>query len=103
MAKKAVGIVLAVIFMMNIASCKQEKNAVIIGVNYEGSGALASYGKAMLDGVRLAVEELGDGYRLVCADNRSFGADSAAAIPAMPPPTTATSRPRKNEPSQTAQ
>lgn len=65
--------------MMNIASCKQE-NAVIIGVNYEGSGALASYGKAMLDGVRLAVEELGDGYRMVCADNRSFGADSAAAI-----------------------
>jgi len=59
----------------------------VIGLNYEGSGALAPYGKALLYGAELAVEEInasggigGQTVRLEKADNRSVGAESAAAV-----------------------
>lgn len=56
-------------------------------MNYEGSGVLAPYGKAILWGAELAVEEINasggiDGHllRLEKADNRSIGAESASAV-----------------------
>ena len=72
--------------MLNITSCNR-KDDIVIGLNYEGSGALAPYGKALLWGAQLAVEEINasggiDGrlVRLEKADNRSQGAESAAAV-----------------------
>ena len=84
--KKIALIILCVIFVLNITSCNR-KDEIIIGLNYEGSGTLAPYGKAILLGVELAVEEINasggiDGrlLRLEKADNRSTGAESASAV-----------------------
>ncbi len=72
--------------MLNITSCNR-KDEIVIGLNYEGSGTLAPYGKAILWGAELAVEEINasggiDGHtvRLEKADNRSIGAESASAV-----------------------
>ena len=84
--KKVLLIILTVICLLNITGCNR-KDEIIIGLNYEGSGMLAPYGKALLWGARLAVEEInasggvdGRQVRLVKADNRSIGAESAAAV-----------------------
>ena len=84
--KKALIIILCVILCLNITSCNR-KDEIVIGLNYEGSGALAPYGKALLWGAELAVEEINasggiDGHRVVLekADNRSMGAESASAV-----------------------
>ena len=84
--KKAAFIILFVICLLNITGCNR-KEEIVIGLNYEGSGMLAPYGKALLWGAQLAVEEInasggvdGRQVRLVKADNRSIGAESAAAV-----------------------
>ena len=84
--KKAAFIILCVICLLNITGCNR-KDEIVIGLNYEGSGMLAPYGKALLWGAQLAVEEInasggidGRQVRLVKADNRSIGAESAAAV-----------------------
>ena len=84
--KKVAIIILCVLFILNITSCNR-KDEIIIGLNYEGSGTLAPYGKAILWGAQLAVEEINasggiDGrlLRLEKADNRSIGAESASAV-----------------------
>ena len=84
--KKAAFVILCVLYILNITSCNR-KDEIVIGLNYEGSGALAPYGKALLWGAELAVEEINasggiDGRRVVLekADNRSQGAESAAAV-----------------------
>ena len=84
--KKLLIIILCVILILNITSCNR-KNEIVIGINYEGSGILAPYGKALLWGAQLAVEEINasggiDGrlLRLEKADNRSIGAESASAV-----------------------
>lgn len=85
--KKIALIILCVIFVINITSCNRKTEEIVIGLNYEGSGTLAPYGKAILLGVELAVEEINasggvDGrlFRLEKADNRSTGAESASAV-----------------------
>lgn len=85
--KKAVIALLVVIIALNITSCNNKSSEIVIGLNYEGSGTLSSYGRAMLNGARLAVEKInsaggvcGATLRLESADNRSIGADSAAAV-----------------------
>ena len=84
--KKLLIVILCVILCLNITSCNR-KDEIVIGLNYEGSGALAPYGKALLWGAELAVEEINasggiDGHRVVLekADNRSTGAESASAV-----------------------
>ncbi len=84
--KKALIVILIVICLLNITSCNRE-DEIVIGLNYEGSGMLAPYGKALLWGAQLAVEEInasggvgGRQVRLERADNRSIGAESAAAV-----------------------
>lgn len=84
--KKALIVILIVICSLNITGCNRE-DEIVIGLNYEGSGMLAPYGKALLWGAQLAVEEInasggvgGRQVRLERADNRSIGAESAAAV-----------------------
>ena len=84
--KKLYFVILCVILCINITSCNR-KDEIIIGLNYEGSGALAPYGKALLWGAQLAVDEINasggiDGryVKLEKADNRSMGAESASAV-----------------------
>ena len=84
--KKLLFVILCVILCVNITSCNRE-DEIVIGLNYEGSGALAPYGKALLWGAELAVGEInasggidGRQVRLEKADNRSTGAESAAAV-----------------------
>ena len=85
--KKLLLIILCVILSLDITSCNRKSREIVIGLNYEGSGTLAPYGKAILLGTRLAVEEINasggiDGHllRLEKADNRSIGAESASAV-----------------------
>ena len=84
--KRLLFVILCVILCLNITSCNR-KDEVIIGLNYEGSGVLSPYGKALLYGTELAVEEINasggiDGHRLKLerADNRSQGVESASAV-----------------------
>lgn len=85
--KKLLFIILCVILSLDITSCNRKSREIVIGLNYEGSGTLAPYGKAILWGAELAVEEINalggvDGHtiRLEKADNRSIGSDSASAV-----------------------
>ncbi len=85
--KKALIIILFVLSILNITSCNRKTEEIVVGLNYEGSGTLAPYGKAILWGAELAVEEINasggiDGHtvRLEKADNRSIGAESASAV-----------------------
>lgn len=85
--KKLLFIILAVILVLNNTSCNTKPDEIVIGLNYEGSGTLAPYGKALLWGAELAVEEInasggigGQMVRLEKADNRSIGAESASAV-----------------------
>ena len=84
--KRLLFAILCVLSALNITGCNTT-NEIVIGLNYEGSGALAPYGKALLYGAELAVEEInasggigGQTVRLEKADNRSVGAESAAAV-----------------------
>ena len=85
--KKALIVILFVLSILNITSCNRKTEEIVVGLNYEGSGTLAPYGKAILWGAELAVEEINasggiDGHtvRLEKADNRSIGAESASAV-----------------------
>ena len=60
----------------------EESDTIKIGVNYELSGAVATYGQSSLDGVELAIEEvnaaggvLGKQIELVTIDNKSDAAE----------------------------
>lgn len=84
--KKLLFIILCVILCLHITSCNT-KDEIVIGLNYEGSGVLSPYGRALLWGAELAVEEInasggvnGQTVRLEKADNRSIGAESASAV-----------------------
>lgn len=59
--KKAISIFLVLVFTMTLlAGCgsKVNENEIPIGINYELSGSVASYGQASVEGIELAIEEV---------------------------------------------
>lgn len=79
--KKLFSMVMAMLMAFSLAACgdKDTGNAdeIVVGVNYEMSGAVADYGNAHVDGIKLAVDEInaaggvnGKTIKLVINDNK---------------------------------
>jgi len=88
--KKKLSLMLAVMLMvLSFAGCKKsesakDSNTIKVGLDYELSGAVATYGQSLVAGIELAFEEinknggvLGKQIETVKADNKSDTAESA--------------------------
>lgn len=88
--KKKLSLMLAVMLMvLSLAGCKKSESAkdsktIKVGLDYELSGAVATYGQSLVAGIELAFEEinknggvLGKQIEEVKADNKSDTAESA--------------------------
>lgn len=88
--KKKLSLILAVMLMvLSLAGCKKSESAkdsktIKVGLDYELSGAVATYGQSLTAGIELALEEinknggvLGKQIEEVKADNKSDTAESA--------------------------
>lgn len=87
--KKKLSLMLAVMLMvLSFAGCKKagtaDSNTIKVGLDYELSGAVATYGQSLVDGIELAFEEinknggvLGKQIETVKSDNKSDTAESA--------------------------
>ncbi len=84
--KKLLSVILIAVFAMSmLAGCGETANAneIKIGINYELSGAVATYGQSSVDGIELAVDEInaagginGKKIVLVKYDNKSEPAEA---------------------------
>jgi len=88
--KKKLSLMLAVMLLVvSFAGCKKsetskESNTIKVGLDYELSGAVATYGQSLVEGIELAFEEinknggvLGKQIEEVKSDNKSDTAESA--------------------------
>ena len=90
--KKILALLLALVMIFGLVGCGggeaggAEGDTIKIGVNYELSGAVATYGQSSLDGVELAIDEINaaggvNGYTVV-ARVEDDQADPAQAVQA---------------------
>jgi len=88
--KKKISMLLATVFAVgSLTACAQKSKAgsgdtIKVGLNYELSGQVATYGQSLVSGIELAFEEinkdggvLGKKIEVVKADNKSDNAESA--------------------------
>lgn len=91
MGKKFYGVIAMLLMLTFAAGCAaksggntKDSDKILVGLNYELSGNVATYGQSLVDGIELAVEEinnnggvLGKKIELVKVDNKSENAEAA--------------------------
>ncbi|MEA4826738.1 MAG: ABC transporter substrate-binding protein, partial [Clostridium sp.] len=89
--KKKVSLLLATLFLVgSLAGCNKSTGAsanaksIKVGLNYELTGGVATYGQGLVEGIELAFEEinknggvLGKQIEIIKVDNKSDNAESA--------------------------
>lgn len=91
MGKRFYGVIAMLLMLTFAAGCAaksggnaKDSDKILVGLNYELSGNVATYGQSLVDGIELAVEEinnnggvLGKKIELVKVDNKSENAEAA--------------------------